>query len=145
MNNPTPPKSPGEWSLAQITEALSRPLPKNYLKTLPDKGKCQYLPWYTAVAILNKYAMGWHWEIKQITTTGDRLFMVGRLSIPTSDGVITREASGTEVLKRRIWNYDTERFDEKELPYGYPSSNSESMAFRRCAAKFGLGLYLYEK
>ncbi len=32
-----------------------------------------------------------------------------------------------------------------ELAYGDPSSNAESMAFRRAAAKFGLGLYFYSK
>jgi len=28
--------------------------------------------------------------------------------------------------------------------YGDPQSNAESMAFRRAAARFGLGLHLYE-
>jgi hypothetical protein len=31
----------------------------------------------------------------------------------------------------------------RELAYGDPSLNAESMAFRRAAAKHGLGLYLY--
>jgi len=34
---------------------------------------------------------------------------------------------------------------EREIAYGDPSSNAESMAFRRACAKFGLGLYLYSK
>ncbi len=40
----TPPSRPGEWSLSQIQEALSRPLPNSYLKRLKDKGNALYLP-----------------------------------------------------------------------------------------------------
>lgn len=69
--------------------------------------------------------------------TSDRLFLVGRLTIITTEGHISREATGTELLKQTD--------GESELAYGDPSSNAESMAFRRAAAKFGLGLYLYSK
>ena len=145
MNSPTPPTKPGEWSLAEITEALSRPLPDNYLKKLKEKGNCSYIPWYKVNQILDKYCPGWTWEIKQTLLSSDRIFLIGRLTIPTSDGLQHREASGTESLKRMVWNKEEEILEEKELAYGDPSSNAESMAFRRCAAKFGLGLYLYEK
>lgn len=92
-----------------------------------------------------------------MTTTCDRLFLVGRLTIPTCDGIVYREASGTELLKeeKTIWvgepnnrrplkdDYDRPITEPRELAYGDPSSNAESMAFRRAAARFGLGLYLY--
>lgn len=71
----------------------------------------------------------------------DRLFLTGRLTIPTAEGNIYREATGTEELKRT----DKETGDSLELAYSDPSSNAESMALRRAAAKFGLGLYLYDK
>jgi hypothetical protein len=48
--------------------------------------------------------------------------------------VFYREATGTE-----------EEPDEDEKMYGDPSSNAEAMALKRAAAKFGLGLYLYQK
>ena len=145
MQTLTPPTKPGEWSLAQITEALSRPLPENYLKKLKEKGNCSYIPWYKVNQILDKYCPGWTWEIKQTLLSEDRIFLIGRLTIPTRGGLQHREASGTESLKRTVWNKEEEILEEKELAYGDPSSNAESMAFRRCAAKFGLGLYLYEK
>ena len=63
--------------------------------------------------------------------SNNRLFLVGRLTIPTCKGNIYREATGTEELACSS--------------YGDPSSNAESMAFRRAAARFGLGLYLYKK
>jgi len=64
-------------------------------------------------------------------TANGRLFVVGRLTIPNSEGNVYREATGTESLDCNS--------------YGDPSSNAESMAFRRCCARFGLGLYLYQK
>ena len=57
--------------------------------------------------------------------------MVAEVSIVASDGVVTRQATGCE--------------DDDKAGYGDPTSNAESMALRRAAAKFGLGLYLYDR
>lgn len=95
----------------------------------------------------------------KIETTSDRIFIVGRLSITCAEGLVYREATGTERLKdeKEIWigekpnrrplrdEHDRPVTELKELAYGDPSSNAESMAFRRAAAKFGLGLYLYDR
>lgn len=136
-----PPTKPGEWTLEQVRAALSRPLPASCLRSKKaGKTQIQYLPWHMAVKILDKYAPGWTWEIVKIATTDERLFLVGRLTVPTAEGNLYREATGTEALRR----VDDEG-EVKDLAYGDPSSNAESMAFRRAAAKFGLGLYLYEK
>ncbi|MEO0759702.1 MAG: hypothetical protein AAFV85_27410 [Cyanobacteria bacterium J06634_6] len=62
------------------------------------------------------------------------------MTIPTCEGNHYREATGTEALKRL-----SDDGSAVELAYGDPSSNAESMAFRRAAARFGLGLYLYDK
>ena len=127
-----PPSSPGEWSLKQIQTALSRPLPKQLLATRKQGGKdLVYIPWHCANRILDKYCPGWQWSITQIQLSESRLFMVGSLSIPTKEGLIVRSATGTESLDCSS--------------YGDPSSNAESMAFRRACARFGLGLYLYDK
>lgn len=132
------PTAPREWTLAQIQQALSRNLPPKMVKFLEKTNKktgkmtkVPYIPWHTANRILDKYAPGWTWEITNLQTTNGSLFLTGRLTIPTSEGNIYREATGTESLNCSS--------------YGDPSSNAESMAFRRCAAKFGLGLYLYIK
>jgi hypothetical protein len=155
-----PPQSPGQWTLKQIQDKLSRPLPASMLEhRIQGKQKIAYIPWHTANTILDKYAPGWTWEIRQLTTTSDRLFVVGRLTLPTADGDIWRESTGTELLKeekaimvpsgdRRVAlvdEYDRPVTEPKEIAYGDPSSNAESMAFRRCAARFGLGLYLKKK
>jgi hypothetical protein len=128
----TPPKEPREWSLEQIEQVLSRPIPDSLLRVKEIKGnKITYLPWYEANKILSKYCPGWSWEVTKMETANGRLFIVGRLTIPTAKGLVFRESCGNESLNCSS--------------YGDPSSNAESMAFRRCCARFGLGLYLYDK
>lgn len=128
----TPPTHPGEWTIAQIEAALSRPLPKSLLSSRKQGGKeIYYIPWYEANRILSKYAPGWHWSVDRIITTDSKLFLWGTLTIPTAEGIVARSATGQEDLNCGS--------------YGDPSSNAESMAFRRAAARFGLGLYLYDK
>lgn len=149
----TPPIYTGEWTIAQIIEALSRPLPESMIEKRTQGGaKIPYIPWHTVNKVLDKYAPGWNWEVRSIQTTADRLFLIGRLSIPTAHGVIWREATGTETLKEekviKVPNpdkpsekitlrdtYDRPVTEMKELAYGDTSSNAESQSFRRCAAR----------
>jgi hypothetical protein len=155
-----PPSTVGEWSISQIIMALSRELPPSMLETRKQGGKqIEYISWHSVNRILDKYAPGWNWSIMRIELSSDRIFIVGRLSITASDGLFYREATGTELLKeeKEIWIGDRDnrqpvkddlgrnRTEPRELAYGDPSSNAESMAFRRAAARFGLGLYLYDK
>jgi len=131
---------------AEIIKYLSRRLPEKLLETKNLKGtKITFLSWKYIPPILDKYARGWCWEITHLQSTSDRIFLVGRLTIPTSDGLVWREATGTECLKETKTDKVTGEVIEREIAYGDPSSNAESMAFRRACAKFGLGLYLYSK
>jgi hypothetical protein len=154
----SPPSTVGEWTLKQIITALSRPLPNSLLETRRQGGaNIPYISWHNVNKVLDKYAPGWNWSIQKMELSSDRIFLVGRLSIPTVEGLVYREATGTELLKedKQIWigekpnqqplKDDLGRIitEPKELAYGDPSSNAESMAFRRAAARFGLGLYLY--
>ena len=72
--------------------------------------------------------------MRNVTWFDSRIVVTVRLSIVAAEGVFYREATGTE-----------EEPDEDEKMYGDPSSNAEAMALKRAAAKFGLGLYLYQK
>ena len=133
MSEAVEPRNDNDWTLAQIEEKLSQPLPSNLLSQKVLKGnKIPYISWHVATKILSTYCPGWQWEIQDCFLSQERLFLIGKLSIPTKDcGLVTRAATGTEDLECSS--------------YGDPSSNAESMAFRRAAAKFGLGLYLYQK
>lgn len=137
----SPPPHAGAWSIAETIAALSRPLPEKMLSNKKMGGSTiSFIQWHTVNKILDKYAPGWTWEVKSITLSPDRVFVLGRLTLQTSDGNIYREATGTEELKTT-----TRDGEVKEIAYGDPTSNAESMAFRRASARFGLGLYLYSK
>lgn len=134
-------------SITEILADLSKPIPGKYLDTRKQGGtNLAYLPWYNAVKLLDR-CTGGHWDyvITNLHTTKDRLFLTTRISIHASEGIFSREATGTELLKETRWNKETKAMEVFELAYGDSSSNAESMALRRAAAKFGLGLYLYLK
>jgi hypothetical protein len=119
-------------SIEAIIEDLSRPIAERHLKTRKQGGQTlSYIEWHTAIRYLDHFAPGWSFEVRNVITTPERCVVVARISIPCVEGIIHREATGTE--------------DEELRGYGDPSSNAEAMALKRAAAKFGLGLYLYQK
>ncbi len=115
--------------ITEILPDLSKPVPKRFIEQRKQGGATlDYIPWYN------------DGQVKQIVTTGDRLFLTYAMTIEAAEGSFTREATGTELLKE----VNRKSGEIHELAYGDPSSNGESMAFRRASAKFGLGLHLYE-
>jgi hypothetical protein len=119
-------------SIRDIVKDLSKPVAKRHLRTRKQGGKeLTYISWYDAVKYLDHYAPGWCYEVRSINSISGKLILTIRLSIPCHEGVIYREATGQE--------------EEETTSYGDSSSNAESMALRRAAAKFGLGLYLYDQ
>src|SRR5262245_5872705 len=123
-------------SINEIITDLSKPIKARHLKQKTRGGQVlDFIPWYHAVKYLDLHAPGWSYEVRNtVWNTEGRLVLTVRLSIPCLEGLVYREATGTE-----------EEPEEGERMYGDPSSNAESMALRRAAAKFGLGLYLYNK
>jgi hypothetical protein len=119
-------------SIREIVKDLSKPVAKRHLRTRKQGGKeLTYISWYDAVKYLDHYAPGWNYEVRAMNSVGGKLILTIRLSVPCLEGVVYREATGQE--------------EEETTSYGDSSSNAESMALRRAAAKFGLGLYLYDK
>lgn len=129
---PVPPQPPSLRPLAAIMADLGRPLPRDCVAVREQQGhKIPYLHWWVVADILDAYAPGWsgaivrHEEIAACT-------MTYRLTIPTADyGPVSQEATGREAMNT--------------TSYGDPSSNAESTAFRRAAAKFGVGRWLYAR
>ena len=119
-------------SIRDITADLSKPVANRHLRNRKQGGKdLKYIAWHDAIKYLDHYASGWNYEIRSIDSVGGKLILTVRLSIPCAEGVVYREATGQE--------------DEDKETYGDSSSNAESMALRRAASKFGLGLYLYDQ
>lgn len=119
-------------SIREIVKDLSKPIAQKHLRKRRQGGKeITYLAWHDAVKYLDHYAPGWCYEVRSINSIAGKLILTIRLSIPCLEGVVYREATGQE--------------DEDLETYGNSSSNAESMALRRAAAKFGLGLALYDQ
>lgn len=119
-------------SIREIVKDLSKPIAQKHLRKRRQGGKeITYLSWHDAIKYLDHYAPGWCYEIRSLESVAGKLIMIVRLSIPSLEGMVYREATGQE--------------DEDLESYGNSSSNSESMALRRAASKFGLGLYLYDQ
>lgn len=119
-------------SIRDIVRDLSKPIAQKHLRKRRQGGKeITYLSWHDAVKYLDHYAPGWCYEIRLMESVAGKLIIIVRLSIPSVEGVTYREATGQE--------------DEDKETFGDSSSNAESMALRRAAAKFGLGLALYDQ
>ena len=125
---------PGERPIASILADLAEPLPETCVATLERKGtKIRYLHWTTVAQWLDFYAPGWEGTITRLETAGGKVVVTYRITLHATEGTFSREATGQE---------DAELGDKE---YGDSTSNAEAMAFKRAAAKFGVGAYLYDK
>jgi hypothetical protein len=132
MENSKPPRPEHGRPIADIITDLSKPLPERFIQTRKQgNADLSYIPWHTAVKFLELYAPGWSYSISSINQIDTMLVLVARIKVPCAEGLVYREATGFEQVSTK--------------GYGDPASNAESMALRRAAAKFGLGLYLYDK
>lgn|SRR5262245_13236410 len=124
--------------IAEIMADLSKPIAPQHLKQKEvnnrktgTKTALTYIPWHYAIKYLDYYAPGWNYEIRSVTQISGAVILTVRITICAAEGHIHREATGIE--------------DEETSSFGDTASNAESMALRRAAAKFGLGLSLYDK
>ena len=116
--------------LAQILSDLSRPIPEKFLAKRVQGGKTlTYIPWNHVTRLLDYYAPGWTGRIKQVQQIGELVVVTYSLSIHAQEGIFTREATGQESLNNRS--------------FADAVCTAEQQAFKRAAARFGLGLDLY--
>ena len=114
----------------EIQDALKAEIPAEFLRTRQQGGQTlTFMPWHACSALADERAPGWSGYVERIQQVGDAVAVTYRISIPTDDGTVEREAIGYETLSTSS--------------YGDPTSNAESMAFRRAWAKHGLGSSLY--
>jgi hypothetical protein len=119
-------------SINAIVADLSRPLPQACIATKSQGGQViPFLHWQTVARMLDTYAPGWHGCVTRVDQVGSACAITYRLTIPCAEGEISREATGQE--------------DEEVKGYGDSTSNAEAMSFKRAAAKFGVGAWLYDK
>jgi Rad52/22 family double-strand break repair protein len=123
-------------SITAIVAELSRPLPDICVAMKTVKGTpIRYLHWQTVARLLDAYAPGWNGEVTRLEQHGATLRVTYRVYIPCDEGVVWREATGE----------DDEWEATEETRYGNPSANAQANAFKRAAALFGVGQWLYDK
>lgn len=123
---------PGERSIVEIIKDLKKPVAQRHIQRKKQGGALiDFISWYDRVLYLDHYAPGWENKIERIDNVGGKLILTVAITIPAAEGKFTRVATGQE--------------EEDHKNYGDSSSNAEAMALSRASAKFGLGLYLYDK
>ena len=126
-------------TLSDILRKLQAPIPPHLVSKKPifekrqKVGEVDYISWVNYCDLLDeRCGLGnWDWNLTDLTQTGNRLVLVGCLTIQGTDKTLTMRAIGEE--------------DLDVIGYGSPGTNAESQSMRRCAAKFGLGRDLWRK
>ena len=109
---------------------LNRPIDPRHFKTRKQGNTTlTYVPWATLARHLHHRAPGWCFEIQSVQEVGGSVVVTGRLTIPTTDGLIHYSAIASEKL------------DSGSM--APPAEVSASSCLRRACALAGLGLELW--
>ena len=114
----------------QTLSELNRPIDPRHFKTRKQGNTTlTYVPWSTLAKHLHHRSPGWCWEVQSVQEVGGAVVVTGRLSIPTTDGLLHYSAVASEPL------------ESKSLA---PAAEvAASSCLRRAAALAGLGLELW--
>jgi hypothetical protein len=109
---------------------LNRPIDPRHFKTRKQGNTTlTFVPWSTLAKHLHHRSPGWCWEVQSVQEVGGAVVVTGRLSIPTTDGLLHYSAVASEPL------------ESKSLA---PAAEvAASSCLRRAAALAGLGLELW--
>lgn len=112
--------------LPEILEDLHKEVPDRLVERRGDGFR--YIPWYHVCRLLEYYAPGWTGEVKSIQQVGQKVIVVYQITIRTQHGSVVREATG-----------------EAEISEANATCLAEAQAFKRAAAKLGIGIDLYQE
>jgi len=113
-----------------LTE-LNRPIDPRHFKTRKQgTATLTYVPWANLAKHLHHRAPGWCFEIQSVQEVGGSVVVTGRLSIPTTDGLLHYSAVASEPLE-----------SASKAPAAEVAASS---CLRRAAALAGLGLELWK-
>jgi len=116
-------------SFQELRDTLNQPTdPSLIRRRRQGTVEVDYLEWFAVNRILDTHCPGWSGEAV-VTTAGDTIIVTYTIRIPTAEGVVSRSATGSEKLGSG--------FD--------PVASAEQQAFKRAAARFGIGLDLYDR
>lgn len=114
--------------------ALSQPIdPRHYKSIQRGKGdkavSLSFIPWGVICKCLHSRAAQWNFEIQEVKELAGSVVVVGRLTIPCTDGLLHFSGTASEPID-----------SPSQAP---PVESAASSCLRRCAALAGLGLDLY--
>ncbi|QPN64485.1 hypothetical protein [Synechococcus sp. CBW1004] len=117
-------------STAETLVELNRPIDPRHFKTRKQGSTTlTYVPWATLARHLHHRAPGWCFEIQSVQEVGRSVVVTGRLTIPTTDGLLHYSAVASEPLESK-----------SQAPAAEVAASS---CLRRAAALAGLGLELW--
>ena len=121
-------------STADTLLALSQPIDPRHYKTI-QRGKgdkavsLSFIPWGVICKCLHSRAPQWNFEIQEVKELAGSVVVVGRLTIPCTDGLLHFSGTASEPID-----------GPSQAP---PVESAASSCLRRCSALAGLGLDLY--
>ena len=114
-------------STAETLAELNRPIDKRHYKTRKQgSATLNYVPWPILAKHLHFRAPGWNWEIQDVKQIGESVCITGRLTIPTTDGLLHYSGDASEILNGKSMAPAIE--------------SAASSALRRACGLCGLGL-----
>ena len=117
-------------STAETLADLSRPIDPRHLKTMQQGGvTLTYCPWHILARHLHHRSPGWCWEVQSVQEVGGSVVVTGRLTIPTTDGLLHYSGIASEPLESK-----------SQAPAAEVAASS---CLRRSAALALLGLELW--
>jgi len=116
-------------NFAQLRDTLNQATDPSLIRHRRQAGtELGYLEWFAVNRLLDVHCPGWSGEAV-VTVAGDTVIVTYTIRIPTDEGIVSRSATGSDKLGSG--------FD--------PVASAEQQAFKRAAARFGIGLDLYDK
>lgn len=133
-------EQPADNGLAEMYTKLSAPFDKTFKRQIPGGPMLEYITTEQVVSRLNETpGFGrWEWSSKKPTIVEDEVLVSGTLTIftnPESYNSVSMTGFGGSRIKRK-------RADGTPLSIGNDTKAADSDAFKKAAAKFGIGLYL---
>ena len=117
-------------STAETLEQLNRPIDPRHFKTRKQGTlTLTYVSWATLARHLHHRCPQWNWEIQNVAQIGDFVCVTGRLTIPTTDGLLHFSGIASEPLNGKSFAPAIE--------------SCASACLRRACSLSGLGLELY--
>ncbi|MEX0649854.1 MAG: hypothetical protein WD200_02550 [Candidatus Andersenbacteria bacterium] len=118
-------------STEETLAELNRPIDPRHFKTRKQgTATLTYLPRAVLAKHLHHRCPGWCFEIQNVSEIGGSVAVTGRLTIPTTDGLLHYSALASETLEGRV-------------SHAPPTEVAASSCLRRAAALAGLGLSLW--